>query len=116
MTRPDARTVAAVAALAALALLVTLVVWRRQDLLGVGLALLFVLLATISGVSVAAARQADEPAAERAPAPGHHLVDPLAVDADTLDALDSRDALRAVRDRRRGSGWLDDPAGRFSDR
>ncbi|WBB66003.1 hypothetical protein [Micromonospora sp. WMMD812] len=117
LTRPDARTLAVVAALAALALLVTLVVSRRHDFLGVLMALICVLLATIAGVSVAAARQADEPvAAERSAAPGPPLDDPLAVDADTLDALDSRDALRAVRERRRAGGGFDDREGWISDR
>ncbi|MEU5563697.1 hypothetical protein [Micromonospora musae] len=103
MTRPDARTLAVVAAVAALSLLVTLLVWRRQDLLGVVLALLCVLLAILAGVSLAAARQHDEPTAEDPPAAvPPPLPEPSGVDADTLDALDSRDALRAVRDRQRG--------------
>ncbi|MET7748586.1 hypothetical protein [Micromonospora sp. NPDC005367] len=106
MTRPDARTVAVVTAIAALSLLVTLIVWRRQDLVGVVLALLCVLLTIVAGVSVAAARQRDdETAAETPPTAVPSLPEPLGIDADTLDALDSRDALRAVRDRRRG---LDD--------
>ncbi|MEV4809194.1 hypothetical protein [Micromonospora avicenniae] len=106
LTRPDARTLAVVTAVAALSLLVTLIVWRRQDLVGVVLALLCVLFAIVAGVSVAAARQSDdEPAGETPPAAAPSLPEPLGVDADTLDALDSRDALRAVRDRRRG---LDD--------
>lgn len=88
---------AVVAGVAALGLLVTLVVWRRQDLVGVVLALLCVLLAVVAGVSVAAAREADEP-----PGADAQSVDapPQSVDADTLEALDSRDALRAVRERR----------------
>ncbi|SBV29151.1 hypothetical protein GA0070620_4721 [Micromonospora krabiensis] len=106
---------AAVAAGAALALLVTLVVWRRHDFLGVLLSLLCVLLATIAGVSVAAARQKDESTADAPPVPGQPTAGPLAVDADTLDALDSRDALRAVRDRRHTAGRFED-RGRLSDR
>lgn len=105
LTRPDARTLAVVTAVAALSLLVTLIVWRRQDLVGVVLALLCVLFAIVAGVSVAAARQSDDEPAGETPAAAPSLPEPLGIDADTLDALDSRDALRAVRDRRRG---LDD--------
>lgn len=109
MSRSDARTVAVVAALGALALLVTLVVWRRQDLLGVALALLCVLLTMVAGVSVSAARQGDDPEpVDRPFAAGPPELRPYGIDADTLEALDSRDALRAVRDRRRGLGGLSD--------
>ncbi|MBM0232534.1 hypothetical protein JNW91_12070 [Micromonospora sp. STR1_7] len=109
MPRADARTVAVVAALGALAPLVTLVVWRRQDLLGVALALLCVLLVMVAGVATSAARQGDSPEpADRSAAVGPLELMPHGIDADTLDALDSRDALRAVRDRRRGSGGLSD--------
>jgi hypothetical protein len=101
--------VAAVAALGALTLLAALIVWRRQDMLGVLLALLCVLLATIAGVSVSAARQGTEPEPlDRPGAVAPLTLDQYGLDADTLDALDSRDALRAVRDRRRGSGGLTD--------
>ncbi|MEU4680786.1 hypothetical protein [Micromonospora sp. NPDC023737] len=105
LTRPDARTLAVVTAVAALSLLVTLIVWRRQDLVGVVLALLCVLFAIVAGVSVAAARQSDDETTVETPPATPSLPEPLGIDADTLDALDSRDALRAVRDRRRG---LDD--------
>ncbi|KAB1948190.1 hypothetical protein F8271_02920 [Micromonospora sp. ALFpr18c] len=109
LPRPDARTVAVVAALGALALLATVIVWRRQDLLGVVLALLCVLLATVAGVATSAARQRDTPEpADRPAAAGPPELMPYGIDADTLDALDSRDALRAVRDRRRGSDGLSD--------
>ncbi|PWR11265.1 hypothetical protein DKT68_06355 [Micromonospora acroterricola] len=98
-----------VAALGALALLVMLVVWRRQDFLGVVLALLCVLLTMVAGVSVSAARQGVDPEpADRPFAAGPPELMPYGIDADTLDALDSRDALRAVRDRRRGSGGFSD--------
>ncbi|MET7709123.1 hypothetical protein [Micromonospora sp. NPDC005413] len=107
LSRPDARTVAVVAALGALALLVTMAVWRRQDLLGVVLALLCVLLTMVAGVAVSAARQGDEPEqADRSGTVGPPELMPYGIDADTLEALDSRDALRAVRDRRRGSNGL----------
>ncbi|WP_406073390.1 hypothetical protein [Micromonospora sp. NBC_01638] len=93
--------------LAALALLVTLVVWRRQDLLGVVLALLCVLLTMVAGVSVSAARQGNDPEpVDWSAIVGPPELMPYGIDADTLDALDSRDALRAVRDRRRGSTGL----------
>ncbi|MGQ5259204.1 hypothetical protein ACTWLT_00455 [Micromonospora sp. ZYX-F-536] len=109
LSRPDARVVAAVAALGALALLVMLVVWRRQDLLGVVLALLCVLLAMVTGVAVSAARQGHDPEpTDRPAAAGPPELMPYGLDADTLDALDSRDALRAVRDRRRGRGGVSD--------
>ncbi len=98
-----------VAALGALALLVTSVVLRRQDLLGVLLALLCVLLTTVAGVAVSAARQgADPEPADRPAAGGPAELMPYGLDADTLDALDSRDALRAVRDRQRELGGLSD--------
>ncbi|MEH1165799.1 hypothetical protein V6V47_10470 [Micromonospora sp. CPCC 205539] len=109
MSRPDARTVAVVAALGALSLLVALVVWRRQDILGVALALCCVLLATVAGVAVSAARQGDDPEpADRPGSAAPPTLMPYGVDADTLDALDSRDALRAVRDRKRGSNGFSD--------
>ncbi|GAB3950992.1 hypothetical protein [Micromonospora vulcania] len=109
MSRPDARTVAVIAALGALSLLVMLVVRRREDLLGVVLALLCVLLAMVAGVSVSAARQRDAPEpADRPIVTGPPALMPYGIDADTLDALDSRDALRAVRDRRRGPSGLSD--------
>ncbi|MET7960602.1 hypothetical protein [Micromonospora zamorensis] len=107
MPRPDARTVAVLAALGALAPLVMLVIWRRQDLVGVVLALLCVLLTMVAGVAVSAARQVDdlEPA-DRSGTAGPPELLPYGIDADTLDALDSRAALRAVRDRQRGSNGL----------
>ncbi|MFC4019725.1 hypothetical protein ACFOW4_17520 [Micromonospora sp. GCM10011542] len=109
LARPDARLVAVVAALGALALLVALIVWRRQDLLGVLLALLCVLLTMVAGVSVSAARQGADPEPLDGPgAAGPLVLGPYGLDADTLDALDSGDALRAVRDRRRGSDGLSD--------
>ncbi|MBM7491388.1 hypothetical protein JOD64_002610 [Micromonospora luteifusca] len=104
MSRPDARTVAVLAALGALAPLVMLLLWRRQDLLGVVLALLCVLLTMVAGVAASAARQVDDPEpVDRSTTAGPADLMPYGIDADTLDALDSRDALRAVRDRRRGS-------------
>ncbi|MGC4798745.1 hypothetical protein [Micromonospora saelicesensis] len=107
LSRPDARTVAVLAALGALAPLVMLVVWRRQDLLGVVLALLCVLMTMIAGVAVSAARQVDDPEpADRSAVVGPPELMPYGIDADTLDAMDPRDALRAVRDRRRGSNGL----------
>ncbi|MBX7264802.1 hypothetical protein KIF24_01195 [Micromonospora sp. Llam7] len=93
---------AVVTALAATWLLVTLVVGRRQDLLGVAMALLCVLLATIAGVAVTAARQHD---ADGQPGPGQPTTHPGAelpgIDADTLETLGDRDAVRAMRDRHR---------------
>ncbi|MGW0213054.1 hypothetical protein ACWDXH_01510 [Micromonospora chokoriensis] len=107
LPRPDARTVAVLAALGALAPLAMLVIWRRQDLLGVALALLCVLLTMVAGVAVSAARQGDAPEpVDRSAAVGPPELMPYGIDADTLDALDSRDALRAVRDRRRGTNGI----------
>ncbi|WP_433388385.1 hypothetical protein [Micromonospora sp. KLBMP9576] len=102
--RPDARAKAVVAALVAVALLVTLIVWGRQDLVGVVLALLCVLSTMIAAVSVAAARQEGD--AQPAAPPG--IAGPpeglYGVDADTLESLDHREAVRAMRERHRGRG------------
>ncbi|GIJ78071.1 hypothetical protein SAMN05443287_11359 [Micromonospora phaseoli] len=93
---------ATVAALGALWLLIVLIAGRRQDLLGVAMALLCVLLATVAGVAVTAARQRD---ADGRPGPGgpsvHAAVEPPGVDADTLETLGDREAIRAMRDRHR---------------
>ncbi|MFI5488878.1 hypothetical protein [Micromonospora echinaurantiaca] len=104
---PDARTVAAVAATVAVALLVTLVLWRRQDLVGVVLALLCVLSATVAGVSVAAVRQRDDTEPDAATQAGQPVDGLSGIDADTLETLDNLDAVRAMRERHRD---------RFSDR
>ncbi|MFG3708457.1 hypothetical protein ACGF7U_27485 [Micromonospora sp. NPDC047670] len=103
--RPDARTKAVVAALLAVSLLVTLVVRGRQDFLGVVLALLCVPMVMIAAVSVAAARQEDgrRPAATPA-APGQPTDGLYGIDADTLETLDPRDAVRVMRERHRGRG------------
>ncbi|SCG78292.1 hypothetical protein GA0070609_5551 [Micromonospora echinaurantiaca] len=98
---------AAVAAMVAVALLVTLVLWRRQDLVGVVLALLCVLSATVAGVSVAAVRQRDDPEPDAATTAGQPVDGLSGIDADTLETLDNLDAVRAMRERHRG---------RFSDR
>ncbi|MER7460314.1 hypothetical protein [Micromonospora sp. NPDC126480] len=97
--RPDARVVALLAGLGAATLLTTLLVLRRQDLLAVVLALLCVLLAAICAVAVAAVRDGREPPSvplSPQPADGLH-----GVDADTLESLDNREAVRAMRDRYR---------------
>ncbi|RIV34506.1 hypothetical protein D2L64_22395 [Micromonospora radicis] len=89
------------AAVAACWLLASLIAGRRQDLLGVAMALLCVLLATVAGVAVAAARQRDaegpaHPAQPPEPVPG----DPaIGLDADTLESLGDREAVRAMRAR-----------------
>lgn len=99
-----ARVKAVVASLAAVAALVALVIWRPEGILAVILALCCVLLGMIAGVAVSAARHAHhvEPPATWAPpgqpAPGGH-----GVDADTLEALDSR----AVRESRTANGVSD---------
>ncbi|TCB98915.1 hypothetical protein E0H26_05725 [Micromonospora zingiberis] len=99
---PDARTVAVVAAVAACWLLASLVAGRRQDLLGVAMALLCVLLATVAGVAVAAARQHDaEAVPDPAQPPGSTEATPPGVDADTLETLGDREAVRAMRARYR---------------
>jgi hypothetical protein len=81
--------VATVGALATGAVLVALAFRHPAGILTVGLALLGVLFATVTGTALAALRERDHgEAPPAAPAPG-----PLAagsfLDADTLDALDS---------------------------
>jgi hypothetical protein len=106
--RPDARTRAAVAALAAVALLAALIVRGRQDLLGVVLALLCVLMVMVAAVSVAAAREEGgrhpvvTPTLPGQPAGGLYGVD--ADTLETLETLDNQDAVRAMRERHRGRG------------
>ncbi|WP_433530233.1 hypothetical protein ACQPYA_29315 [Micromonospora sp. CA-263727] len=98
--RPDARTVAVVAGLAALWLLTTLVVGRRQDLLGVATALLCVLLATVAGVAATAARQRDgDDPRDCGQSARHPGTQPPGIDADTLETLGDRDAVRSMRER-----------------
>ncbi|MGW0504745.1 hypothetical protein [Micromonospora sp. NPDC003241] len=98
---PDARTVAVVAALGSLWLLVALAVEPRQDLLGVAMALGCVLLAIVTGVAVTAARQA-RPADPPPPTPPvHPAAQAPGIDADTLETLGDREAVRAMRDRYR---------------
>ncbi|MER5701026.1 hypothetical protein ABT023_03580 [Micromonospora sp. NPDC002296] len=111
--RPDALAGAVAASVAALALLVTLAWWRPRSILAVVLALLCVLLVMVAGVSVTEARQRREEARERTgdgpaewPTPG--IAGLGGVDADTLEALDSRSALRAVQERRRRTGGVSD--------
>ncbi|MCX4469584.1 hypothetical protein C5N14_00125 [Micromonospora sp. MW-13] len=111
--RPDARAGAVAASLAALALLVTLAWWRPRSILAVVLALLCVLLVMVAGVSLTELRQRRTEARERTgdgpaewPTPG--VTGLSGVDADTLEALDSRDALRAVQERRRNAGGVSD--------
>ncbi|WP_327029864.1 hypothetical protein OG989_05455 [Micromonospora sp. NBC_01740] len=105
LARPDARAKAVAAALVAASLLVTLIVWGRQDLVGVTLALLCVLATMIAAVSVAAARQDDGPEPAVTPnGPGQPVGGLYGVDADTLESLDHRDAVRAMRERHRGRG------------
>lgn len=108
ITGPDARTVALMAALASMGLLVVLIGWPRQDLLGVAMALGCVLLATISGVAVAAERQRDEAeAVQRVPVPVPEFGGLHGIDADTLETLGDREAVRAVRERYRRRDDLD---------
>ncbi|MER7334521.1 MULTISPECIES: hypothetical protein [unclassified Micromonospora] len=103
--RPDARTKAAVAALAAVSLLATLVVRGRQDLFGVVLALLCVLMVMIAAVSAAATRQGGGRQRAVPPTvPGQPSGGLYGIDADTLETLDGRDAVRAMRERHRGRG------------
>jgi hypothetical protein len=93
--------VAVVAALASTTLLVTLLLWRRQDFLGVVLALVAVLLAAVAWVAGAAHRDRRDtlpPAMPSLPAPDGLY----GIDADTLETFDNREALRAVRERHRG--------------
>ncbi|MEV6811516.1 hypothetical protein [Micromonospora sp. NPDC051296] len=98
--RPDARTLAVVAGLLAFWLLATLVVGRRQDLLGVAMALLCVLLATVAGVAATAARQHDADDSQDPGQPSRHPeTQPPGIDADTLETLGDRDAVRSMRER-----------------
>ncbi|PZF96009.1 hypothetical protein C1I93_14540 [Micromonospora endophytica] len=96
--------VAVVATLATVWLLAALLTGRRQDLLGVAMALLCVLCGTVAGVAVAAARQRGT----ESPAPDHTVgaadTEPPNIDADTLETLGDREAVRALRERYRDSG------------
>ncbi|QDY10987.1 hypothetical protein FJK98_30725 [Micromonospora sp. HM134] len=87
--RPDARTVAVAAALATGAVVVVLVFRHPAGIMTVGLALLGVLFATVTGTALAALRERDdrEPPVG-ATAPGLPEAGSF-LDADTLDALDS---------------------------
>ncbi|TDB73360.1 hypothetical protein [Micromonospora sp. KC723] len=92
--RPDARTVAVLASLAAVAALVVLLAWRPAGILLVGLALLCVVLATITGTAMSAVRERrGRTEADEVPS-GQPETLPAGLDADTLDALDST-AVRA---------------------
>ncbi|MEO3776293.1 hypothetical protein ABGB16_05445 [Micromonospora sp. B11E3] len=108
--RPTALAVAVAAALAAASLVVTLLAWRPSSMVSVVLALLCVLLAMIAGVAATDVRQRREEAGrdtgpESTKGPGQPVSG--GVDADTVEALDSRDALRAVEERRRANGLSD---------
>ncbi|MDG4815886.1 hypothetical protein O7628_10245 [Micromonospora sp. WMMD956] len=110
--RPDVPVVAVAASLAAVALLVALVWWQPRSIVAVVLALLCVLFVMIAGVSVTEGRHRREEARERGgdePAqwPGQPAARLSDVDADTLEALDSRD-LRAMRERRQGASGFSD--------
>ncbi|WDZ85743.1 hypothetical protein [Micromonospora cathayae] len=101
LPRSRARILAVTASLAAVSLLVTLVVLRRDDILGVALALLVVLCATVAGVAVNAARH--QPAAEPAVAapPAHRSGGLHSIDADTLESFDDPRMVAALRERHR---------------
>ncbi|MEH1099226.1 hypothetical protein [Micromonospora sp. CPCC 205561] len=104
LARPDARAKAVVAALVTAALLATLLGWGRQDLVGVVLALLCVLSGTITAVSVAAARQDEGEPTVTPGAPEQPVGGLYGIDADTLETLDHREAVRVMRERHRGRG------------
>ncbi|WP_433345271.1 hypothetical protein [Micromonospora sp. CA-111912] len=107
--RPDALAGAVAASVAALTLLVTLAWWRPRSILAVVLALLCVLLVMVAGVLVTEARQPRErPGDGPAEWPTPGIAGLGGVDADTLEALDSRSALRAVQERRRRTGGVSD--------
>ncbi|GAA2714774.1 hypothetical protein GCM10010429_35180 [Micromonospora olivasterospora] len=96
--------------LAAAALVAALLSWRPSSMVSVVLALLCVLLAMIAGVAATDVRQRREEGrsgADSEPAQWPGRPASGGVDADTLEALDSRDALRAVEERRRASGLSD---------
>lgn len=111
--RPEASLTTVASSLAAIAVLVTLVWWRPPSIMAVVLALLCVLLVMIAGVSVTGSRQRRAEARERE---GNEPVDrsgqpvalPSGLDADTLEALDSRTALRLAQQRRRGPAEVSD--------
>ncbi|WP_200210193.1 hypothetical protein [Micromonospora coerulea] len=94
--KPDPRVNAVAASLAAAAPLVMLVIWRPEGVVAVLLALLCVLLGMVAGVAVTAARQSGGTPAPAARPPAQPVPAGYGVDADTLEALDSR----AVRDSR----------------
>ncbi|SCG58776.1 hypothetical protein GA0070614_2957 [Micromonospora coxensis] len=93
---------AVLAALAALTALVVLLSWHPAGILTVALALLVVLLGTVTGTAVAALRDRDA-RSEHGAAPTNQPDALLGgIDADTLDALDSeavRSRLGGVSDR-----------------
>lgn len=88
------------AVLATVAVLATMVVLRRDDFLGVVLAILVVLLAMTSGVAVDAARH--QPPATPVAAPPQQVTGGLrGIDADTLETLDDPMMVAALRARLR---------------
>ncbi|MFI9528074.1 hypothetical protein [Micromonospora rosaria] len=103
----DARGVAVTASLAAASLLGALLLWGRDDVVTVGMALLCVLCTVTAGVAASASRQQRAPVTGMPPAE-HHVPGGSAVDADTLEAFDCRDALHAVDVRQRRAGRLSD--------
>ncbi|MFI9642886.1 hypothetical protein ACIG87_22965 [Micromonospora sp. NPDC051925] len=95
--RPDTRTVAVVAALATGAVLVALAFRHPAGILTVGLALLGVIFATVTGTALTALRDRDdgeEPAG--ATPPGQPSLGSF-LDADTLEALDSAAVLSRLQ-------------------
>ncbi|WP_229400864.1 hypothetical protein [Micromonospora okii] len=111
--RIETSLTAVASSLAAVAVLVTLVWWRPRSIMAVVLALLCVLLVMIAGVSVTDSRQRRAKAREQAGREpvewsGQPVALPSGLDADTLEALDSRDALRMAQERRRAPGGVSD--------
>ncbi|WP_431919915.1 hypothetical protein [Micromonospora wenchangensis] len=87
--KPDARTVAVVAALATGAVGLVLVFRHPAGIMTVGLALLGVLFATVTGTALAALRERDDRETPAVTPPPGQLEPGSFLDADTLDALDS---------------------------
>ncbi|TWJ26688.1 hypothetical protein JD81_00151 [Micromonospora sagamiensis] len=88
--------------LAAVSAMVTLVVLRRDDFLGVVLAILVVLLAMIAGVAVDAARHQPPAGPATVAAPPQQATGGLhGIDAPTLETLDNPMMVAALRTRLR---------------
>jgi hypothetical protein len=89
--------VAVVAALATAAVVVVLVFRHPAGIVTVGLALLGVLFATVTGTALAALRERDDRETPAVTPPPRQLEPGSFLDADTLDALDSAAVLNRLQ-------------------